>query len=261
MGRKFDISYVLDFLPKLLSYLHITLFIVASSIMLGIVIGFLVALPRLYNVPVLKRISQVYVSFFRGTPILIQLFLIYYGLPELLKLVHIDTSRADVLIFVILTYALHSGAFISEAIRAAVNAVDRGQVEAAYSVGMSGYKAFTRIVLPQALAISIPILANLVIANLKDTSLAFTLGAMEMTGKSQTLGLATQHFIETYIALSFIYFVISTALERLFFYMEKRLLRHDRQDVDTKQSWRVLGGLRRRLVPRIEKGGVIHRAD
>ncbi len=152
MGRQFDFNYVLDFLPKLLYYLHITLFIVASSIVLGIIIGFIVALPRLYNVPVLKRVSQVYVSFFRGTPILIQLFLIYYGLPELLKLVHVDASRTNVLVFVIVAYALHSRAFISEAIRATVNAVDRGQIEAAYSVGMSGYQALTRIVLPQALA-------------------------------------------------------------------------------------------------------------
>lgn len=255
MGRQFDINYVFDFLPKLLSYLHITLFIVASSILLGVIIGFMVALPRLYNVPVLKRISQVYVSFFRGTPILIQLFLIYYGLPELLKLVHVDTSRTDVLVFVILTYALNSGAFISEAIRAAVNAVDRGQMEAAYSVGMSSYKAFTRIVLPQALSISVPILANLVIANLKDTSLAFTLGAMEMTGKSQTLGLATQHFVETYIALSLIYFVISTLLERMFFYLEKRLLRHESQVVEEKRSPRRLNRWGRRGIARIEKGG------
>ncbi|MFX3634340.1 MAG: amino acid ABC transporter permease [Candidatus Pristimantibacillus sp.] len=255
MGAKFDINYVFDFIPKLLSYLNITLFIVASSMVLGIVIGFIVALPRLYNIPVLKRVSQVYVSFFRGTPILIQLFLVYYGVPELLKVVHIDLSRTDVLVFVILAYSLNSGAFISEAIRAAVNAVDRGQVEAAYSVGMNGYQSFTRIVMPQALAISVPILANLVIANLKDTSLAFSLGAMEMTGKSQTLGTATQHFIETYIALSLIYFVISTVLERLFHYMEHKLLIFEKQVVEQKHEsrrWSIWG---RAIFPRIEKGG------
>ncbi|MBP1992216.1 amino acid ABC transporter permease [Paenibacillus eucommiae] len=255
MGRKFDIHYVIEFIPKLLSYLHITLFIVASSIVLGLIIGFLVALPRLYNVPFLKRCSQVYVSFFRGTPILIQLFLIYYGLPEILKLVQIDVSKADVLVFVIVAYSLHSGAFISEGIRAAVNAVDRGQVEAAYSIGMNGYQAFTRIVLPQALAISIPIFANLVIANLKDTSLAFSLGAMEMTGKSQTLGSATQHFIETYISLSLIYFVISTTLERIFLYVEHRLLRHDTPAVAHERRSRQRSAILRTIVPRFGKGG------
>ncbi|MFF2091078.1 amino acid ABC transporter permease [Paenibacillus sp. NPDC058174] len=255
MGKKFDINYVLDFIPKLLSYLDITLFIVAASLVFGLLIGFLVALPRMYNVPVLKRVSQVYVSFFRGTPILIQLFLVYYGVPELLKLVNIDLSRTDVLVFVILSYSLHSGAFISEGIRAAVNGVDRGQVEAAYSVGMNGFQAFTRIILPQALAISVPIFANLTIANLKDTSLAFTLGAMEMTGKSQTLGTATQHFIETYIALSLIYFVISTVLERTFLYVERRLLKHEKQLVQHESRARKRGLWRKPLVTRIEEGG------
>lgn len=255
MGRPFDISYVLDFLPKLLSYLHITLWIVAASILLGIVIGFIVAVPRLYRIPVLQTISKVYVSFFRGTPILIQLFLIYYGVPELVKLAGIDLSKTDVLVFVILCYGLHTGAFVSEGIRAAVQAVDRGQVEAAYSVGMSSFQAFTRIVFPQAFAVSVPILANLIIANLKDTSLAFTLGAMEMTGKAQTLGTATQHFLETYIALSIIYFIISTLLERLFIALERRLQRHERAHVQrVGVSW-SRAFWRKKLMSGLKEGG------
>ncbi|WP_411349992.1 amino acid ABC transporter permease [Paenibacillus sp. WLX2291] len=230
MSRRFDINYVFDFIPKLLAYLNITLLIVGSSIALGLLIGLLVALPRLYNVPVLQRISRIYVSFFRGTPILIQLFLIYYGLPEILGWLHIDVSRFSVLYFVILTYALNSGAFISEMIRAAVEAVDKGQIEAAHSIGMNGYQTFQRIILPQALGVSVPLFGNLVIGNLKDTSLAFTLGVMEMTGRSQTLGTATQHFIETYIALSLIYFVISVILERGFIWLERYLNRYARTD-------------------------------
>lgn len=253
MSRKFDITYVFDFIPKLLAYLNITLLIVGSSILLGLVIGMLVALPRLYNVPVLKRISQVYVSFFRGTPILIQLFLIYYGLPTILQWINIDISRVAVLYFVILAYALNSGAFVSEMIRASVSAVDKGQIEAAQSIGMSGYQTFTRIILPQALAISIPLFGNLVIGNLKDTSLAFTLGVMEMTGRSQTLGTATQHFVETYIALSLIYFVISMILEQVFLWLERRLHRHE---ASVRQSSSVI---RRKWLSRpvsaLSKGG------
>ncbi|MFC0330450.1 amino acid ABC transporter permease [Paenibacillus sepulcri] len=232
MGEPFDISYVFEYLIKLLPTLRITLLIVASSILLGIVVGFLVALPRLYRIPVLQRFSQVYISFFRGTPVLIQLFLFYYGLPEILKLIDLDVSRVPVLYFVILTYSLHGGAYMAEAIRGAVTAVDRGQVEAAYSVGMTGYQAFSRIMLPQALAISVPVFANLVIATLKDTSLAFTLGIMEMTGKAQTLGALSQHFIETYISLAIIYFIISFILEKMFNKLESRLLRHENQAVE-----------------------------
>ncbi|MBO9600453.1 MAG: ABC transporter permease subunit, partial [Cohnella sp.] len=139
-----------------------------------------------------------------------------------------------VLLFVIAAYGLHSAAYISEGIRAAVTAVDKGQVEAAYAVGMSGFQAFSRIVFPQALAISVPILANLVIATLKDTSLAFSLGVMELTGKSQTLFTVSRHMIESYLALALIYLGISMILERLFLLAERRLLRHE-SSVESKE--------------------------
>ncbi|MBM7566746.1 amino acid ABC transporter permease [Paenibacillus sacheonensis] len=232
MGEKFDIGYVFTFFPKLAGTLQTTLIIVGGALLTSLIVGFLVALPRLYKVPVLQRLSQLYASFFRGTPILIQLFLFYYGLPEILKLVNIDVSRAPVLVFVILTYGLHTGAYVSETIRSAVASVDRGQVEAAYSVGMSGYQAFTRIVMPQALAIAVPVLSNVILALLKDTSLAFSLGVMEMTGKSQTLAALTNHFVESYISLALIYLVISMVLERLLIILERRLLRHESRAAD-----------------------------
>jgi amine acid ABC transporter, permease protein, 3-TM region, His/Glu/Gln/Arg/opine family len=227
MGRRFDAAYVFDFLLRLLEYFQITMFIVAASFLLGMLVGFLVALPRLYRIPVLDRCCAVYVSFFRGTPILAQLFLIYFGLPEWAGRIGLDLSRVPALAFVILTYALNTGAFVSEAIRAGVGSVDRGQVEAAYAVGMTARQAFVRIVLPQALAVSLPVLANLVIGGLKDSSLAFTVGVMEMTGRARTLGVATQHFIEAYIALSVIYYAVSLALERGFRLLERRMLRHE----------------------------------
>ncbi|GMA51252.1 cysteine ABC transporter permease [Alicyclobacillus contaminans] len=226
----FDITYVFSFFPKLLSTLGVTLLIVAGSIGLGLVVGLVVALPRLYQVPVLQRLSQLYISFVRGTPILIQLFLFYYGLPELVRSFGVDISRYPVLDFVIVTYGLNSGAFFSEAIRASVTAVDRGQVEAAHAIGMTGYQAFSRIVLPQALTIAVPVFANLVIALLKDTSLAFSLGVMELTGKAQSLGTITQHFTEAYISLAFIYLAISLTLEKLFTLWERRLSHDERSD-------------------------------
>ncbi|PWV97308.1 L-cystine transport system permease protein [Paenibacillus cellulosilyticus] len=241
MEYGFDFAYVFKYVPKLLSTLDLTLLIVAGAIATGLIIGLLVALPRLYHVPVLKQLSMVYVSFFRGTPVLIQLFLFYYGLPEILKLVYIDVTRVPVLYFVIFTLGLNAGAFISETIRAAVTAVNRGQVEAAYAVGMTGYQAFTRIILPQALAIAVPVFSNLVIAMLKETSLAFTLGVMEMTGKAQSLGALSQHFLETYISLAIIYLIISLLLERVLLLAERRLQRHMRREQE-KRSW---FGLRR----------------
>ncbi|USB33599.1 amino acid ABC transporter permease [Paenibacillus sp. YPG26] len=238
MEITFDISYVFDFLPKLAAYIQITLFIVVCSVVLGLAVGLLWALPRMYNIPVLKNLSAILVSFFRGTPALILLFLIYYGVPEVLKLVYIDVTRTSVLVFVILTYTLNSGAYMCEIIRAAVSAVDRGQVEAAYSIGMTKYQAFARIMLPQALAVSMPNFANKVLANLKETSLAYTLGTMDISGKAQTLGSSTLHFFETYIALSLIYFVLAMILEQLFLLAERRLHRHERHyRVRTGSRW------------------------
>lgn len=257
MGAPFDFSFVVDSFSKLASTMGITLLIVASSLILGVIVGFLIALPRLYRIPVLNAFFKVYVSFFRGTPILIQLFLFYYGLPEMFKLVHIDITRVPVLFFVILTYGLHTGAFMSETIRASVTAVDRGQVEAAYAIGMNRYQAFTRIVLPQALAVAVPVFSNQVIALLKDTSLAFTLGVMEMTGKAQTLGTVTQHFIEAYIALAFLYLIISFILERLLKLAELRLLKHEPAETAARKKF----SLRRKwlysrlAVVETEKGG------
>lgn len=247
VGEPFDISYVFEYLVKLLPTLKITLLIVVSSIVIGLGVGFIVALPQLYKIPVLRRFSQVYLSFFRGTPVLIQLFLFYYGLPEILKLIHVDVVKVPALYFVILTYALHSGAYMAEMIRAAVGAVDRGQVEAAYAVGMTGFQAFTRIVLPQAMAISVPVFANLVIANLKDTSLAFSLGIMELTGKSQTLAVMSRHFVETYISLAIIYFMISFGLEKLFHLIERKLLKHESRIVSEVKETRVKKAKTRRF--------------
>lgn len=239
MGQQsFEISYVFEYVIKLLPSLKVTLLIVGSSILIGLFIGLLVALPRLYRVPFLQQLSQIYVSFFRGTPILIQLFLFYYGVPELLKVFHIDVTRTTALFFVILTYSLHSGAFISEVIRGAVAGVDRGQVEAAYAVGMNAFQAFSRIVLPQALSISIPVFANVVIGNLKDTSLAFTLGIMEITGKAKTIGALSQRFVEIYLSLAIIYFIISILLQKLFILIEKKLLRHEAATEPVKKEAR-----------------------
>lgn len=239
MGAPFDLAYVFDYFVKLLPYIRITIVIVACSLVIGLGLGLLVALPRMYRVPVLQRFSQAYVSFFHGTPILIQLFLFYYGLPEILKLVSLDVSKAPKLYFVIFVYSLHTAAYLSEAIRGAVGAVDRGQVEAAYAVGMTGYQAFARIVLPQALGIAIPVFANLIIAVLKDTSLAFSLGIMDLTGKAQTLPTMSQHFFEAYVSLAIIYFLICFALEKLFAALEHRLLRYEGR---TAQSVKAVSG-------------------
>lgn len=229
MGKAFDLALIFEFLPKLLAYLPVTLFILVAALFFGLWLALLIALPRLYNVPVLSQLAAIYVSFIRGTPVLIQLFLVFYGLPAFLQLFHLDVSRANPLFFVIATYSLSSAAFFSETIRAAVNSVDRGQIEAAYAAGLTGRQAFVRIVLPQAGMIAFPNFANSVIGFLKDTSLAFSIGVMDMMGRGQTLISATAHALEVYIGLAIIYYLVVIVLEKGFAGAERRLQRHERK--------------------------------
>ncbi|MEK4628761.1 amino acid ABC transporter permease [Solibacillus sp. FSL R7-0682] len=221
-----DISYVVEFLPKLISYLPITLEIFFLSLVLGLLLGILIAIPRLYNIPVLKSIATIYVSFIRGTPILIQLFLIFYGLPAIVILFGVDLSRMDAFIFVIITYTLHNGGQFAEIFRAAVKSVDYGQTEAAQAIGMSSMQIFIRIVFPQAFRIALPNIGNAAVSSLKDTSLAFSIGVMDMMGRGDTLIAATMKVFEVYIGLAIIYYVIVLIIERLFNWFEKYFNRH-----------------------------------
>lgn len=223
MGKAFDITLVFEFLPKLFEYLGITLEILLYSTVLGLVFGLLLVLPRVFHIPVIEQIVIVYVSFIRGTPIIIQLFVVFYGLPMiLLGFFNVDISRMDPFYFVIITYTLSHGAIFSEIFRSAILSVDQGQTEAAYAVGMGKFQAFIRIILPQSIRISLPNMANSIIGALKDTSLAFTIGVMDMMGRGETLIASTAHALEVYFSLAIIYYVIVIILEKLFKLFEKK---------------------------------------
>jgi L-cystine transport system permease protein len=231
MGKAFDPSLIVDFIPTLIYYLGVTLKILAASVLLGMVIGIAAAILRLFRIPVLNQLVILYISFIRGTPILIQLFLVFYGLPAILLFINIDISRMDALYFVIITYALSNGALFAEIFRGAIKAVDYGQTEAAYSVGMNNSQSFFRIVLPQAIRIAFPNIANSIIGSLKDTSLAFTIGVMDMMGRGETLIAATAHALEVYLSLAVIYYAVVLLFEKIFRLYENRINRHQTVDV------------------------------
>ncbi len=231
MGSAFDLKLIIEFIPTLIQYLGVTLQILTASIILGIILGIAAAIPRLFKIPVLNQVVILYVSFIRGTPILIQLFLVFYGLPAVLMIFNIDISKLDAIYFVIVTYAISNGAGFAEIFRGAIRAVDYGQTEAAYSVGMTSSQNFFRIVLPQALRIAFPNMANSVIGSLKDTSLAFTIGVMDMMGRGDTLISSTAHALEVYISLSIIYYVVVLLFEKIFSKLEKYYNRYQKADL------------------------------
>ncbi|MCM0625395.1 amino acid ABC transporter permease [Lysinibacillus sp. OL1_EC] len=216
MENNFDVVLIAEVLPILLQYLPITFEILVFSILFGMMLGIVLAIPKLLHIPILKQIITIYISFIRGTPILVQLFLVFYGIPALLKLIHIDVTRMDAMYFVIITYTFSNAAAFAEIFRAAILTVDRGQMEAAYSVGLSGSQGFMRIVLPQAIRVAFPNIANTMISSLKDTSLAFSIGVMDMVGRGETLIASTTRALEIYVALSIVYYVIVIILEKVF---------------------------------------------
>jgi L-cystine transport system permease protein len=195
-------------------------------LLIGAFVGVLIALPRLYHIPVLRHLSYLYLSFIRGTPALVQLFIIYFGLPQILLATGIDMRRTNPLVFVVIAYGMNWGATISEIIRGSVNSVSQQQVEAAYSVGMDAFQVLGRVVLPQALVVAAPNFFNLVFSALKNTSLAFAIGVMDMVARGRGMGLVSNHAFEAYLALGIIYYAVSLVLVRLFSLVEKRLSRY-----------------------------------
>jgi len=226
MANDFDFTLIAKVLPILLQYLPVTLEILVFATFFGMLLGIVIAIPKLLHIPVLKQIITIYISFIRGTPILVQLFLVFYGIPALLKLVNIDVTRMDAMYFVIITYTLSNAASFAEIFRAAILTVDRGQMEAAYSVGLSGIQAFLRIVFPQAIRVAFPNMANTMISSLKDTSLAFSIGVMDMVGRGETLIASTTRALEIYLALSIVYYVIVMLLEKILKLNERYLNRY-----------------------------------
>lgn len=223
MGNYFNINLIFQYLPQLLSRLHITLLIVLSATAIGLIFGIILALFRVYNVPVLNQISIIYISFMRGTPILVQMFIVYYGLPMLLIKIGININRWDKLYFIIITYGLNAAAFKAEMIRAAIVNIPIGQVEAAYSVGMTKLQAFARIIAPQSVIIILPTLGITLVGLLQDTSLAFTLGIIDVMGKVNAIAANTYRSLEGYVSAAIIFFILSILLEQLFSGIEKKL--------------------------------------
>jgi polar amino acid transport system permease protein len=227
----FDVILIFERIPPILGYLPITLEIATVSMVFSLVVAFLVAIIKVKQIPVLRRIAAVYVSFTRGTPILIQLYATLYGVPMLLKALGADTSFINSIpriTFALVALALNDAAYSSEAIRAAIQAVDKGQVEAAHSIGMSTWQTLRRIIIPESLVIALPSLGNAYIGMIKGTSLAFTVSVVEMTRKGQLLSQMDYRYFEMYVTLAIIYWVITFIVSKLLFAWEKHLKCNER---------------------------------
>ncbi|WP_136064502.1 amino acid ABC transporter permease [Modicisalibacter radicis] len=214
-----NIDYMLGLVPVLLGYLPLTLEMAAAGMVLGLALAAALAVVRVLRVPGLNALTLLFISFFRGTPLLVQLFLFYYGLPQLVSaLTQINGITAT-----ILGLTLHFSAYMAESIRAAIVGVDRSQTEAALSVGMTNLQLMRRIVLPQATRVAVPTLMNYFIDMIKATSLAFTLGVTELMGATQKEAAGSFLYFEAFITVAIFYWVIVESLAWLQRRLETRL--------------------------------------
>ncbi|MCW8331500.1 amino acid ABC transporter permease [Photobacterium sp. SDRW27] len=215
----FDFDYMLSLLPILLKYLGTTLSMAIWGLLFALVIAITLALLRVYKVPVLDQLSQLYISFFRGTPLLVQLFLLYYGLPQVFPVfIGLDAFSAAVI-----GLSLHFAAYKAESIRAAIIGVDRSQMEASLSIGMTEMQAMRRIILPQATRVALPSLMNYFIDMIKSTSLAFTLGVAEIMAKAQMEASSSFKFFEAFLAVALVYWAMVLVLTRIQNWAEMKL--------------------------------------
>ncbi|MFE0442529.1 amino acid ABC transporter permease [Aerococcus sp. NPDC058936] len=215
----FDFAYMVEILPQLLGYLPITLYLTLASMAIAVVIGGLFAVVLVNKVPVLTQIIQVILSFFRGTPPIVQLLLIYFGLPQILPI----ATGMSAEVASILTFSLNTAAYLAEVFRAALVSVDEGQVEAAMTVGLTYGQTLRGIVLPQAIRNAIPGTGNTFVGLLKNSSLAFTIGGVELLAQGKLFASNSLKFFEAYFAVALIYWALTILYSLLQNWYEKRL--------------------------------------
>ncbi len=207
----------------LLPGLTMTIPLTILSFTFAMVIAIAVALVQYAKVPVLTPLARFYIWIIRGTPLLVQLFVVFYGLPDVGII--LDPFPAAVIVF-----SINEGAYCAETMRAALEAVPVGQIEAGYCVGMSYMQIMRRIVLPQALRTAFPPLSNSLISMVKDTSLASNITVMEMFMATQRIAARTYEMLPLYCEVGLIYLLFSTVLTRLQRMGEKRLSAYGRKE-------------------------------
>lgn len=199
-----DFSYMAEVLPAILSYLPVTLILAVTSMVIGLGLGLVLALLRFTKVPVLNQVAAVYISLFRGMPTLVQLFLIYYGLPQIFP----SMTSMGAMTAAIIGFGLKEASYLAEIFRAALTSVDRGQYEAGLAVGMSAPQIYRRFIIPQAAFNALPATGNVFVSLIKETSVAFTLGLTEIFAEARLQASSSFRFFETFIVVGLIYWAL-----------------------------------------------------
>lgn len=223
-----DIAYTLEAFRYLLDYVPVTLALAVGSMFLGSLLGLMVMFVRWRHVPVLGDLGAWYVVIGRALPTLIILYVVFFAFPVFLLYMNDGqvSERFNAIppfLFALAGLTLHSGAYLAEVFRTAVQSVDKGQMEAALACGMTWSQGFRRIILPQAAVLAVPLMGNQFLSLIKNTSIAFMITVLEMFGAANYLSSISERYIEIYLALAALYWLVSIFFETLFRKLEIRL--------------------------------------
>ncbi|HWR29737.1 MAG TPA: amino acid ABC transporter permease [Negativicutes bacterium] len=229
MKEILEFSFMWETFFKMLEFVPVTLFLAITSMLLASLVGMVGAVALVRNIPIIKQIATVYLLLGRAIPTMVMLYLVYFGLPILLmaftEKTGIDTGYQHVppMVFAIMGLTVHTGAYVTEIFRAAILSIEKGQMEAALSVGMTWFQGLYRIILKQAVVFAMPLLANQFLGLIKSTSIVFTITVIELLGGAKIACAENYRYLETYLVVAIIYWAISIVFERFFLLAEDKL--------------------------------------
>ena len=219
--RNLDFTIIVKYIPMLLDGVKWTIILTLLAVSFGVLLGLITALMRMSRFKVISFIATCYIEVVRGTPIMVQLFLIYFGLPQVLGF------NIPELISAVIALAFNSGAYVAEIIRAGIQAVDRGQTEASYSLGMNNTMTMRYIIIPQAIKNILPALVNEFITLIKESSVVSVIGLTELTRKATIISSITYKPFEPLIIIAGIYFIMTFSLSKFMGRIERRMKKSD----------------------------------
>lgn len=241
-GQLFSLRSVFDGIPRIIGQLPTTLGLTLGGAILGLVLALIFAIVKINRTRILYPIQAFFVSFLRGTPVLVQLMLTFYGIPLALKALNqrlgtsFNINDIPAAAFAIVAFAFNEAAYASETIRAAILSVDPGEIEAARSLGMTNSQVYRRVIIPNAAVVATPTLINSLIGLTKGTSLAFSAGVVEVFAEARILGGADYRYFERFISVALVYWVVSVIIEQFGRWVEKRM------SIDSPAETRSEGG-------------------
>jgi len=232
LSQGLNYKFLIDTFFVALSGISITLLVTIVSLIIALPLGFLLAMTRINRIPIIQRIAQIYVSFVRGTPIIIQIFIIYSSIPLILKAffdkynIQLDIYKINPIWYALIIFSFSTTALLIEVFRSALGAVKKEQLEAAYSVGLTTFQAYRRIIIQQVLVVALPNLCTTTVNLIKATSLGYAMSLPEITLNAKVAANMGYNYVEAYLDIFIIYLILCMTVEYIFKVLEKRLSKY-----------------------------------